>query len=148
VRTQKLGIYLIIVGLLEAGALFWGGIPFLRAPFPIHGVLVMPVLYPIFPNLGWGLLSFAAVVSPCWPVVIGVPFVMGKRPLKTYVVCEVALSAPFVLLAIDLARFGSNRPFMREHGFLSLLLIYVLFSALPLLWAIWALKGTSSQKDT
>ncbi len=145
-RAQKLGIYLFVAGMLEAGALFWHGMPF-PTPFPPRGGLIVLVLNRLLPTPLGGLYFLADICSVCFPFVFGVLFVLGRRPLKTYVISEVILSAPTLLVGIDLVRFGGGHLFARDDGF-TMLLMFTFLSAVPVLLATGVfMENRSAETD-
>lgn len=137
---------MIAGGLLEAGALLLANVNFwMPAMLPPRAGLIMLVLDRLIP-IPLVRVFLTEGASACWLVTLGVLFVFGKRPLKTYVVSEILLSAPTLWLGISLVLTGGGHVFTMENG-LSLLVVFTFLSAIPILWTIWIWKQNSLRKS-
>lgn len=79
-------------------------------------------------------------LTAIWTLAIGLSFVFGRAPLKTYITFEFILFLPSVLfwLLVALLKFSEADGFSREEIYYTI--VPIVFSLIPMCWAGYLVK--------
>lgn len=139
-RTSFLGWYLLALGAIQAGILAWlGRLPVYANP---QAGIAMALRLGDISALDRILLLvwlFAAIRL----LLLGALIVFKRRPLKSYLVTEIILASPtLVLIGQLLLGFPSG---LARLLLLSIILVFIIYTAIPIMIAVSFFQRVSIQ---
>ncbi len=142
IEARRLGIYLVILAVVEVILCFWHGAPFIVRPRVGLSYVLAGLKAP-----ERQLVPLAELTSASWLLLLGIAFLSAYRPIKIYIVSEILLALPTILFVGSLTILGGGHVLRRADAALPLVAV-VLFTAVPLGWAVFALRSVSNRSTT